>query len=288
MKRYAMLGTAGFIGEKHLKAIKETGGELVCFHDPSDSVGIIDSYFPEADYFSVFERFDRAIDLHQHSLKPIDYLVICSPNYMHDSHIRYGLRAGLDVICEKPLVLNPHNLEGLEVLESQTGHRINNILQMRLHPEVIKLKQTMANVKTKYDVSLEYYTARGSWYAFSWKGDKAKSGGIATNIGIHLVDMLIYIFGEPLNYEITGKSDMRITGLIEFKRATVDFVLCINPEGIPGGGRSYRKITVGGNELDISKGFTDLHTESYKKILAGEGWSVEDARPAIEFVSKIR
>jgi len=286
MKRYAMFGTAGYVSPKHLKAIKDTGGELVCFHDPSDSVGIIDSYFPEAKYFREFERMDREL----YKLRgTIDYLVICSPNYLHDAHIRYGLRSGLSVICEKPLVLNTRNLDGIQELEQSTGKKVNVILQMRLHPEIIKLKKTMDNISTHYDINLEYYTARGSWYKYSWKGDVEKSGGIATNIAIHLFDMLIYVFGPIVRNAVFKQTKSMIEGGLGFEGGSyVRYILSIDPKNIPGGGRSYRKITVGMNELDINSGFTDLHTESYKKILAGEGWGIEDARAAIEFVSKLR
>lgn len=297
MKDFALIGVGGYIAPRHLKAIKETGNRLVAALDPSDSVGIIDSYFPDADFFTEFERFDRHIDLRRRAseLRCIDYLSICSPNYLHDSHIRFAMRSGADAICEKPLVLNSWNIDGLAEIERDTGQRVNTILQLRLHPSIIALKERIdtAPDDTKHDVDLTYITSRGHWYLQSWKGDTKKSGGIATNIGVHFFDMLHFVFGRLQSNVVHLSNDKSAAGCLEYDKARVRWFLSIDVENVPEslrehGQRTYRSITVDGEEIEFSEGFTDLHTRSYEEILAGRGFGLEENRVAIETVSKIR
>lgn len=296
MKNFALLGAAGYIAPRHMKAIKETGNNLVAALDKFDSVGIIDSYFPNADFFVEFERFDRHISKLQFEKKlHLDYVSICTPNYLHDSHIRFGLRQGADVICEKPLVLNPWNIDALSKVENDTGKKIYNILQLRVHPSIIKLKQKVENApKGKiYDVDLTYLTSRGNWYYTSWKGDNNKSGGIATNIGVHFYDMLSWIFGDVKENVVHVHTHDRAAGFLQLERARVRWFLSINEDVLPKevqakGQRTYRSITIEGEELEFSGGFTELHTRSYEHILSGEGYGIEDARQAIEIVHNIR
>lgn len=295
MKNYALLGAAGYIAPRHMKAIKESGGNLVAALDPCDSVGVIDSFFPEADFFTEFERFDRHLDKLIRNDISIDYLVICSPNYLHDAHIRFGLRIGANVICEKPLVLNPWNVDALEHVENETGQRIFNILQLRLHPEVIKLKDTVDHSPESkvFDIDLTYLTSRGKWYYASWKGDSSKSGGIATNIGIHFFDMLLWIFGPPVEIEVHINSHDRAAGYLRLQKARVRWFLSINynliPENIKRtGARTYRSLTLNDREFEFSGGFTDLHDKSYETILQGKGFGINEVRPAIELAHTIR
>lgn len=295
MNNFALIGGAGFVAPRHLKAIKETGNDLVAVLDKHDNVGILDSYFPKADFFTEFERFDRHLDKLKRQGKKIDYISICSPNYLHDSHIRYALRLGANAICEKPLVLNPWNIDALEQLENESGKKINTILQLRLHPSIIALrKKIKEGPKDKiYDVDLRYITSRGSWYHSSWKGDVSKSGGIATNIGIHFFDMLMWIFGEVKDIRVTSTSSAHAAGSLKLARANVTWFLSINFNDIPkeiqaNGKRTYRTLTLEGEELEFSEGFTDLHTKSYEEILKGNGFSLLDARPSVEVVHKIR
>ncbi|MBA3985962.1 MAG: Gfo/Idh/MocA family oxidoreductase [Flavobacteriales bacterium] len=296
MKNFALIGAAGYIAPRHMKAIKDTGNTLVAALDTFDSVGIIDSYFPNADFFVEFERFDRHISKLQFDKKMnLDYVSICTPNYLHDSHIRFGLRQDADVICEKPLVLNPWNIDALQQVEKQTGRQIFNILQLRVHPSIIALKQKIDNgPKDKiYDVDLTYLTSRGNWYYTSWKGDAGKSGGIATNIGVHFYDMLSWIFGDVKENRVHIHTHDRAAGFLHLERARVRWFLSINEDVLPqaameNGQRTYRSITIEGEELEFSEGFTDLHTLSYQDILDGNGYGIDAARQAIEIVHDIR
>jgi UDP-N-acetyl-2-amino-2-deoxyglucuronate dehydrogenase len=291
---FAIIGASGYIAPRHMKAIKETGNKLLAVLDPYDGIGIIDSYFPEADYFSEPERFDRHLYKLSKTDQKIHYVSICSPNYLHDAHIRLALRNKAHAICEKPLVLNPWNLDGLQEIENETGYRVHTILQLRLHPSIIALKQKIDNDSSKkiYDIDLTYITSRGKWYAWSWKGDEKKSGGIATNIGIHFFDMLTWIFGKVQHQEVYLYEANKAAGYIELQKAKVRWFLSIDaadlPSHLPSDKRTYRSITVDGEEIEFSEGFTDLHTESYRKILEGKGFGIEDARPSIELVYQIR
>ena len=291
---FAIIGAAGYIAPRHMKAIQETGNKLLAVLDPYDGIGIIDSYFPEADYFSEPERFDRHLYKLSKTDQKIHYVSICSPNYLHDAHIRLALRNKAHAICEKPLVLNPWNLDGLQEIENETGYQVHTILQLRLHPSIIALKQKIDNDFSKkiYDIDLTYITSRGKWYAWSWKGDEKKSGGIATNIGIHFFDMLIWIFGKVQHQEVYLYESNKAAGYIELLKAKVRWFLSIDaadlPSHLPPDKRTYRSITVDGEEIEFSEGFTDLHTESYRKILEGKGFGIEDARPSLELVYQIR
>jgi UDP-N-acetyl-2-amino-2-deoxyglucuronate dehydrogenase len=294
-KKFALMGAAGYIAPRHMKAIKDTGNLLVAALDPNDSVGIIDSYFPEADFFTEFERFDRHIDKlrragHEDEL---DYVSICSPNYLHDSHIRFALRAQADAICEKPLVLNPYNIDGLLEIEQDTGQKVNTILQLRLHPSILQLREKVlsSNKAEKHDVDLTYLTSRGHWYLQSWKGDINKAGGIATNIGVHFFDMLHFVFGELQENIVHHSTDTNAAGYLEYEHARVRWFLSIDINDLPDaqkGQRTYRSITVDGEEVEFSDGFTDLHTRSYEEILAGNGFALNESRVAIETVTNIR
>jgi UDP-N-acetyl-2-amino-2-deoxyglucuronate dehydrogenase len=294
-KNFAIIGVGGYIAVRHLRAIKETGNNLLASLDPSDSVGLIDSYFPDSNFFVEFERFDRHVDKLRRTGTHIDYVSICSPNYLHDSHIRFGLRSGANAICEKPLVLNPWNLDALAEIEKEFGKNIYNILQLRLHPSIIELKQQIENgPKDKiYDVELTYVTSRGKWYYISWKGDVQKSGGIATNIGVHFYDMLIWIFGSVKQNIVHVLKEDKASGYLELEHARVKWFLSIDyndiPENIKSKGvRTYRLLTMNNQEIEFSDGFTDLHTQSYKKILGGEGFKLMEAKPAVETVYSIR
>jgi len=295
MKSFALIGAAGFIAPRHMKAIKDTNNNIVCALDKFDSVGILDSYFPNADFFTEFERFDRHIEKLRLNKTPIDFVSVCSPNYLHDAHIRFGLRNNADVICEKPIVLNPWNIDSLADLEQQTGKKIFNILQLRLHPAIIALKQKIANDNndTIYDVDLTYITSRGNWYYTSWKGDVHKSGGIATNIGVHFYDMLSWIFGELNQNMVHLHEHDRAAGYLEFKKARVRWFLSIDYNTIPeevrnAGKRTFRELNINGESFEFSDGFTDLHTNSYKEILAGNGFRISETKTAINIVHDIR
>ena len=294
-KNFALIGAAGYIAARHLKAIKDTGNTLVAALDKFDSVGIIDSYFPEADFFVEFERFDRYIDKVRRNNIKIDYVSVCTPNYLHDAHIRFGLRIGSDVICEKPLVLNPKNIEGLEIIEKETGNKIYNILQLRLHPAIIALKEKVSRAPADkiYEFDLTYITSRGHWYYTSWKGDESKSGGIATNIGVHFYDMLSWIFGEVKQNIVHLHTHDRAAGLLEFERARVRWFLSINADTLPSsmkkeGKRTFRSMVIDGEEIEFSDGFADLHTKSYENILNGSGFGLLEALPSIKIVHEIR
>jgi len=294
-KNFALIGAAGFVAPRHMKAIKDTGNTLVAAFDPFDSVGIIDSYFPKAAFFVEFERFDRHLEKLRRKGEGVDFISVCSPNYLHDAHIRFALRYGADVICEKPVVLNPWNIDALQEIERESKHRVYNILQLRLHPKVIELRERVLSAPEGeiYDVDLTYITSRGNWYYTSWKGDERKSGGIATNIGVHFFDMLQWIFGTvQVNYVHLNTHD-RAAGYLELQRARVRWFLSINANTIPEdiraqGARTYRSLTIQQEEFEFSEGFGDLHTLSYKDILEGKGFTMEDARNAIQTVYEIR
>jgi UDP-N-acetyl-2-amino-2-deoxyglucuronate dehydrogenase len=297
MKNFALIGAAGYIAPRHMKAIKDTGNDLVAALDINDSVGIIDSHFPDADFFTEFERFDRHIDKLRRakSDKKVDYIAISSPNYLHDSHMRFALRSGTDAICEKPLVLNPWNIDGLQEIERDTGHKVNTILQLRLHPSIIALRDKVQNgpKDRKYEVDLTYITSRGHWYLQSWKGDAKKSGGIATNIGVHFYDMLHFVFGELQQNVVHHSSDTKAAGYLEYAQARVRWFLSIDINDVPAdvratGQRTFRSITCEGEDIEFSGGFTDLHTRSYEEILKGNGFGLEENRVAIDTVSHIR
>lgn len=293
MKNFALIGGAGYIAPRHMKAIKETGNNLVAALDKHDNVGILDSYFPDADFFTEFERFDRHLDKLKRKGEKVDYVSICSPNYLHDSHIRFALKHDADAICEKPLVLNPWNIDALEEIEKETGRKINTILQLRLHPSIIALREKVKNgAKNKvYDVNLKYITSRGRWYHISWKGDAAKSGGIATNIGIHFFDMLLWVFGPVRRLKVNSMAEDHCSGQLELENANVNWFLSINQKHLPSHlseKRTYRSLTMEGEEIEFSDGFTDLHTKTYEQILKGEGFGLADARPSIEIVHQIR
>ncbi|MCK9617638.1 MAG: Gfo/Idh/MocA family oxidoreductase [Lentimicrobiaceae bacterium] len=293
---FGLIGAAGYIAPRHMKAIKETGNNLVAALDKFDCVGIMDSYFPQASFFTESERFDRHLDkLRRKGEGKVDFVSICSPNYLHDAHIRLALRNEAHAICEKPLVLNPWNVDALNQIEKETGKKIFNILQLRLHPALLELKQKIENgPKDKvYDVDLSYITSRGKWYFISWKGDSAKSGGIATNIGIHFFDMLIWIFGKVKQSIVHLSQPDKAGGYIDLEHARVRWFLSVDYENIPAeikqkGQRTYRSITVDGKEIEFSGGFTELHTESYKQIINGNGFGLEHARPCIEMAYEIR
>jgi UDP-N-acetyl-2-amino-2-deoxyglucuronate dehydrogenase len=295
MSDFALIGAAGFIAPRHLRSIKETGNTLVAALDKFDSVGVMDSYFPQASFFTEFERFDRHLEKLNRQGKAIDYISICSPNYLHDSHIRFGLRQGATVICEKPLVLNPWNVEALDQLQRETGKEVYNILQLRLHPDIIALKEKVAtsDPSKTFDFDLAYITSRGNWYYTSWKGDVQKSGGIATNIGIHFFDMLIWIFGAVKENVVHVHTHDRASGFLQLERAKVRWFLSINEKTLPEsvrkkGQRTYRSITMEGDEIEFSEGFTDLHTKSYQAILDGNGFNLREAFPSIELAHAIR
>ena len=290
-----MIGAAGYIAPRHMRAIRDTGNSLVAALDPNDSVGVIDSHFPDANFFTEFERFDRHIDKLRRQGDRVDYVTICSPNYLHDAHIRFALRSQANAICEKPLVLNPWNLDALEAIEKEGDNCIYNILQLRLHPAIQELRKKVAAAPAGkvFDVDLTYLTSRGRWYQVSWKGDEDKSGGIATNIGVHFYDMLGWVFGTLKHIVVHLHEADVASGYLEFERARVRWFLSINPVDLPeqavvAGKRTYRAILVDGEELEFSEGFTDLHTVSYQDILDGGGFGLSEVRSCIETVYEIR
>jgi UDP-N-acetyl-2-amino-2-deoxyglucuronate dehydrogenase len=296
MNKFALIGAAGFIAPRHMKAIKDTGNQLVAALDKTDSVGVMDSYFPDARFFTEFERFDRYIEKERRANgNKIDYVSICSPNYLHDAHIRFALRIDAHPICEKPVVMNPWNVEALQEIEKEHGKNAYVILQLRHHPAIAALREKVASEPEngKYDIDLTYITARGRWYLVSWKGDMEKSGGIATNIGVHFFDMLNWIFG-PVQYNVVHLDEpTRAAGFLELRKARVRWFLSIDSNDLPsppkdGKPATYRSITLNGEEFEFTDGFTDLHTISYKEILEGRGFSLEDAKPAVDIVSNIR
>ena len=298
-KNFALIGASGYIAPRHMRAIKESGNELVAALDPYDGIGIMDSNFPQAHFFTEFERFASFIDQwHREENKKIEYIAITTPNYLHDSHIRFALKSGAHAICEKPLVLNPHNLEQLKVIEKEMGKKVYTILQLRLHESIIALKEKITkeleqNPEKVYDIDLTYLTSRGKWYFVSWKGDEAKSGGIASNIGVHFFDMLSWIFGEVQESSVHLKEHDTNAGFMKLKNANVRWFLSVNYDYIPtevkaSGKTTYRSITVDKEAFEFSEGFTDLHTRSYEHILSGGGFGLEEARSSIDIVSEIR
>ncbi len=297
MKNFAITGVAGYIAPRHLQAIKDTGNNLVAAVDPHDSVGIMDRYFPQCGFFTEFERFDRHLEKlrREDPNGKLDYLTVCSPNFLHDAHIRLALRLHASAICEKPLVMNPWNLDALQSLEEETTARVYTVLQLRVHPALLKLREKLqkTNKGHKHDVVLTYITSRGTWYHFSWKGQLNKSGGIATNIGIHFFDLLIWLFGKPLNNEVHFNTTKKMAGFIELENANVKWMLSIDANDLPAqeareGKKTHRSILVDGEEVHFSEGFTDLHTRVYEETLAGKGFGIEDARQSIELVYALR
>lgn len=296
-KNFALIGAAGYIAPRHMQAVRDTGNCLIAAMDPSDSVGVLDRYFNDVDFFTEFERFDRHIEKLRREDKgqDIHYVSICSPNYLHDAHMRFALRAGADAICEKPLVMNPWNLDALQEIEQETGKRIYNILQLRMHAAIKELRQKIQDTrhKTKANIDLTYITSRGKWYHYSWKGNMEKSGGVATNIGVHFFDMLMWIFGKSLHSEVHLADPKKMAGFIELENANVRWFLSVDKNDLPKqavdeGKPTFRSILVDGHEIEFSGGFTDLHTEVYKDILAGNGYGLEAAKPSIELVHDIR
>ncbi|MDW7644571.1 MAG: Gfo/Idh/MocA family oxidoreductase [Desulfuromonadales bacterium] len=296
-KNFALIGAGGYIAPRHMKAIRETGNNLVVALDPSDSVGILDSFSYDVAFFTEFERLDR----HAEKLRRLDgdkrlhYVSICSPNYLHDAHIRFALRIGADAICEKPLVINPWNLDALAEMERESGRKIYNILQLRFHPTILALKEKVAKAKKKekYEIDLTYITSRGRWYQISWKGDVNKSGGVATNIGVHFFDMLIWIFGDVKLHEVHVSDERKMAGYLELENARVRWFLSVDRNDLPasvreGGQSTYRSIAIDGEEIEFSGGFTDLHTVVYQEILAGRGFGIEDARASVNLVYELR
>ena len=297
-KNFALIGAGGYIAPRHMKAIRDTGNNLVAALDPSDSVGILDSFSREVAFFTEFERFDRHIEKLRRGSSPdkLDYLSICSPNYLHDAHIRFAMREGIHAICEKPLVLNPWNCDALEELEEESGKKIYTVLQLRYHPSIIALKEKYgpeSGNTDKHEIDLKYITSRGPWYLYSWKGNVEQSGGLVTNIGIHFFDMLIWIFGAVKNSEVEFSEPTRVKGRLELERATINWHLSITSDDLPEvckkeGQSTFRSIALDGEEIEFSGGFTDLHTKVYEDMLAGGGFGIADARPSIELVHAIR
>jgi UDP-N-acetyl-2-amino-2-deoxyglucuronate dehydrogenase len=295
VKRFALIGAAGYIAPRHMKAIRDTGNDLVAAMDTNDSVGILDSHFPDAQFFTEFEQFDAHVEAERRAGRPIDYMGIASPNYLHDAHMRFALRAGADAICEKPLVLDPEQIDALQQIEATSDTRINTILQLRLHPSIIALRERVAAgpKDTKYEVDLTYITSRGNWYLKSWKGFTEKSGGIATNIGVHFYDMLHFIFGARQENVVHLNAPTKAAGYLEYENARVRWFLSLDVMDVPEavratGQRTYRSITANDEEIEFSGGFTDLHTRSYEEVLAGRGFGLEENRVAIETVAHIR
>ena len=293
MTSFALIGAAGYVAPRHMKAIKAVGGDLKVAFDPNDSVGVIDSYFPEANFFVEFERFDRHIDKLRRRGDKIDFVSICSPNYLHDAHVRFALRSDADAVCEKPLVLNPWNIDGLAEMERETGRKVSTILQLRLHPAIRELKRKIdASPNNEFAVDLTYIASRGRWYHSSWKGDEPKSGGVATNIGIHLFDLLTHLFGPVQTNQAHLRDGERAAGFLECGRAKVRWFLSVDrrdiPEQLAGGKTTYRSITIDGEEIEFSEGFGDLHTRSYEEILAGRGFGLADVRTSVDIVSAFR
>jgi UDP-N-acetyl-2-amino-2-deoxyglucuronate dehydrogenase len=292
MFSFALIGAAGYVAPRHMRAIQTVGGNLKVAYDPNDSVGILDSYYPDAHFFTEFERFDRHIDKLRRRGEKVDYVSICSPNHLHDAHCRFALRSGADAICEKPLVLNPWNIDGLAEIEQDTGRKISTILQLRLHPAIQALREKYATSNHRHKVDLTYVTSRGRWYYASWKGEEPKSGGVATNIGVHFFDMLSFVFGGVRRSEAHLRGPERAAGFLECERADVSWFLSVDrndlPEDVKGKNTTFRSITVDEEEVEFSDGFTDLHTRSYEEILAGRGFGIDEVRASIEIVSTFR
>lgn len=294
-KNFAVIGVGGYVAPRHLRAIRDTGNRLVAAVDPKDSVGILDQYSYDVKFFTEIERFDRHLEKLRRGPEPdrVHYITVCSPNYLHDAHCRLALRVGADVICEKPLVINPWNFDALAELEAETGHHIHTVLQLRVHPELIRLRQFLQNKSGQHEVVLTYITSRGPWYHVSWKGQQDKSGGIATNIGVHFFDLLLWLFGSTKVLKVYYSDVSRMSGYIELERARVRWFLSVDPQDLPAtakamGKTTYRSITVNGKEVEFSEGFADLHTRVYEETLAGRGFGIADARPSIELTYAIR
>ncbi|MDO9300149.1 MAG: Gfo/Idh/MocA family oxidoreductase [Anaerolineales bacterium] len=294
-KNFAVIGVGGYIAPRHLRAIRDTGNRLAAAVDPKDSVGLLDQYSYDVKFFTEIERFDRHLEKLRRGPDEnrIHYVTVCSPNYLHDSHIRLALRVGADAICEKPLVINPWNFDALEELEAETKRRVHTILQLRVHPELIALRESLQNSGGMHDVELTYITSRGPWYQVSWKGHEDKSGGVATNIGVHFFDLLLWLFGATSGIKVYHSDANRMSGFIELEHARVKWFLSVDKNDLPdsvkaGGKTTYRSITVDGKEIEFSEGFTDLHTRVYEETLAGRGFGIKDARPSIELTYAIR
>jgi UDP-N-acetyl-2-amino-2-deoxyglucuronate dehydrogenase len=294
-KNFAVIGVGGYIAPRHLRAIRDTGNQLIAAVDQKDSVGVLDQYSFDVKFFTEIERFDRHLEKLRRGPDEgrTHYVSVCSPNYLHDAHCRLALRVGADVICEKPLVINPWNFDALQELEAETHHRINTVLQLRVHPSLIQLKESLEQQGGQHEVELTYITSRGPWYHVSWKGHEDKSGGIATNIGVHFFDLLLWLFGPMQGIRVYHADDNRMSGFIELERARVRWFLSVDKEDLPlqaktAGKTTFRSITVDGKEIEFSEGFTDLHTRVYEQTLAGRGFGIVDARPSIELTYAIR
>jgi len=296
-KNFAMTGVAGYVAPRHLKAIAETGNRLVAAADPKDSVGVLDQFSFDVRFFTEIERFDRHLEKLRRGPEEnqVHYLTVCSPNYLHDAHCRLGLRVGADVICEKPLVISPWNLDPLQELEQEAGRRIHTILQLRLHPKLLQLRETLRRERKdrQHEVCMTYVTARGAWYHVSWKGSVEKSGGIATNIGVHLFDLLLWLFGGVAEYRVYHADTRRMAGFLELERARVRWFLSVELADLPfqaqpGQRTTYRSLTIDGKEIEFTEGFADLHTRAYEEILAGRGFGTDEARPSIELAYRLR
>ena len=296
-KNFAIIGVGGYIAPRHLRAIRDTGNNLVVAADPKDSVGILDQFGYDVSFFTEIERFDRHLEKLRRGpeAERIHYITVCSPNYLHDAHCRLAMRVNADVICEKPLVINPWNLDQLEEIEAETGRKVNTVLQLRVHPELLKLKQTLQEDTSgkAHDVVLTYIASRGIWYHVSWKGQTEKSGGVATNIGIHFFDLLLWLFGSADDVKLYHADERRMSGYIELENARVRWFLSVDVNDLPevavaDGKKTFRSITVDGQEIEFSGGFTDLHTRVYEETLAGRGFGIQDARPSIELTYRIR
>lgn len=294
-KNFAVIGVGGYVAPRHLTAIRDTGNTLVAAVDPKDSVGILDRYSFDVKFFTEIERFDRHLEKLRRGPDEnrVHYVSVCSPNYLHDAHCRLALRVGADVICEKPLVINPWNLDALEELEAESEHRIHTVLQLRVHPELVKLKEALEAAGGQHEVELTYITSRGPWYQVSWKGQQDKSGGVAANIGIHFFDLLLWLFGPVQEIRVHLAEHTRMAGYIKLKHASVRWFLSVDARDLPypaqvGGKTTYRSITVDGREIEFSEGFADLHTRVYEETLAGRGFRIQDARPSIELTYAIR
>jgi UDP-N-acetyl-2-amino-2-deoxyglucuronate dehydrogenase len=295
MKRFALIGAAGYIAPKHMKAIKQTGNVLVAALDKHDSVGILDNYFPEADFFTEFERFDRHLEKLKRNGAAVDYVVVCSPNYLHDAHIRFGLRLGADVICEKPVVLNPWNIDALMEMEEETGKKVFTVLQMRFHPAIVGLREKImkAPSEKRFNVNLRYITPRGHWYHISWKGDIQKSGGIATNIGIHFFDILLWIFGDIKQNKVCRHDSTKASGHLVLDKAEIDWSLSIDARDLPPeiravGKQSFRSLIIDEEQVEFGDDFGELHTKVYEDILSGHGYRLSDIRKSVELVYHVK
>ncbi|MCB0776301.1 MAG: Gfo/Idh/MocA family oxidoreductase [Chitinophagaceae bacterium] len=290
MKNFVLIGAAGYVAPRHLKAIKETGNNLLAALDPHDSAGVLDHYFPKADFFTEFERFDRHCEKLKRNGAAIDYVTVCSPNYLHDAHIRFGFRIGADVICEKPVVLNPWNVDALLEMEKDTGKRVFSILQLRLHPAISQLRSKIQSTKDnkRYTIQINYITPRGKWYNYSWKGSVDKSGGITTNIGLHLFDLLLWLFGDVRQYSVQENKANKASGKLILEKADVEWSLGIDADMLPPEKKSLRQLIIDNEIIELSEGFEDLHTLSYQEILQGRGNTLIEAKRTIQLVHDIR